>query len=182
MRSKTSAALMLATLLAACASPPRYRDRDPGLVMLEVVNTTPERLASVSAYDDDYDCYAGQGPLAGPIAKVDRFSTTLHRRPYQTVAFFYGATGSDWSYLSCGGIWTFRADEAGNYRLQATNLPAQRTCRIEVARQVEAGGEWVPVDMVKRELTQPLVDPAGPWCKADARFAGSSRLETPRGP
>lgn len=182
MRSKTSAALMLATLLAACASPPRFKDRDPGLVTLEVVNTTPERLASVSAYDDDYDCYAGPGPLAGSVEKVGSLSKTLHRRPYQTVGFFYGATGSDWAYLSCGGVYTFRADEAKNYRLQATNLPEQRTCRIEVSRQVEPGGDWVPVETVKRELKQPLLDPAGPWCKADARFAGSSRLETPRGP
>ncbi len=182
MQFRTFAAFLSAMLLGACASPQHYRDRDPGFIALQVINTTPARFASVSAYNDDYDCYSGQGLLPSPLANFSEISATLHRRPYQTIAFHYGALGGASSFVSCGGVWTFRADESKNYRLRAMQRPEDKSCRIEVTRQVEATGEWVPVDMTKRDLTQPLVDPVGPWCKADARFAGSSRMETPRGP
>jgi hypothetical protein len=187
MKTRWPATCALASLLAACGSPPAFRDRDPGVIQLQVVNLSPEMDTSVNAYADDYDCFVFQSVPGKwpPPAHFDTIETSLHRRPYQTVTMSYArfvasSTAPGLGVATCNGTYTFRADESVRYRMIGDH--GRGGCRFGVERQIEGSGEWVKVEVVQREWHRPPLDHNGPWCAADARFRGSSRLETPRGP
>ena len=165
-------------LLHGCAEPPAFHDRDPATISFEFDNADPADLFGVFSYADDYDCF-DRSTVFSWLNKAKSATVTLHRRPWQTISYVYvgGSKAGVAAEASCGGTYTFRADDAEAYRANMTWVGA--TCTLHVQRK-QSGG-WAPVELHARDADRSLKSEHSAWCKADHAFAGSSRLETPRG-
>lgn len=182
MNARTLAALAAAaslSLMPGCAQAPAMHDRDPGTISFEFVNGNHGDLFGVFAFADDYDCFERSAVVNAILNHAPSTTVVLHRRPWQTISYVYvgGSKTSTLGHARCGGTYTFRADDATAYR--ASMSWVGDTCRMQVLRR--QGDDWAPVELHEREADTSLHSDHAAWCKADRAFAGSSRLELPRG-
>jgi hypothetical protein len=167
------------SFMPGCAQAPAFHDRDAAVVSFEFANGDRGDLFGVFAYADDYDCFERSTVVNALLNHAPSTTVSLHRRPWQTISYVYvgGSKTSQPGHARCGGTYTFRADDAAAYR--AAMSWEGGTCRLQVLRQQADG--WAPVELHEREAEGSLKSEHSAWCKPDRAYAGSSRLEVPRG-
>jgi hypothetical protein len=181
MKLARLAALSAATalfLLHGCAEPQAFHDRDAATISFELDNDDPSDLFGVFSYADDYDCF-DRSTVFSWLNRSKTAKVTLHRRPWQTISYVYvgGSNAGKAGEARCGGTYTFRADDSDAYRAHMTWVGAN--CTLHVQRKLSDG--WAPVELHVRAADGSLKSEHSAWCKGDNAFAGSSRLEKPRG-
>ncbi|WP_155888415.1 hypothetical protein [Cupriavidus sp. WS] len=172
MKSYHSVILAAATL-AGCAQPPLKSDITK-TTRVSVTNASAPAMFTASAYEDDYDCY-GRRPLASLGDEHRDFSAEVPTKRFQSVEFTYIGVNPP-QVNTCSGVATVATREGFEYRFEFQRVAGGCTMAA-FERQ-----NWVEtkIPFIVRNLKQPFWNNAGPWCREDSRFLGSSNLATPR--
>jgi hypothetical protein len=181
MKLLLPAAIAAYCLLGCQSSPPLKVDSGEVATLDLVELSNPNSVYGyLSVSQDDYDCYGFNpgGTKTSDMPTSKSYSMAGRRFLTLGLTYFEGKLlGPIAESKTCQPRFTFPVRAGARYRVEVAHQGDGCTAAVF---EMQAGSK-TPISLETREQApRPLMDSHGPWCKADARFRGSSSYLTPR--